>query len=95
MLSQVAQWRGGELQVVVALLFVLQRAQYTFAKPGYPVHLSRPVGGLRVFSQLVNIDTYLTPYLKRAGVNDVCCWCALGTWSSFNNANYEAQFMGE
>jgi len=48
-----------------------------------------------MFSQLVNIDTYLTPYLKCAGVNDVGCWCALCTWSSFNNANYEAQFMGE
>ena len=95
MLSQVAQWSGGELQVVVALLFVLQRAQYLFAKFGYPVDLSRLVGGLRVFSQLVNIDSYLTPYLKRAGINDVCCWCALRAWSSFNNANYEAQLMGE
>jgi hypothetical protein len=90
MLGQIAQWSGGELQVVVALLFVLQRAQYTLAKSGYPVHFSRPVGGLRVFSHLVNIDTDLTPYLKRAGVNHVCCWCALCTWSSFNNANCEA-----
>jgi hypothetical protein len=48
-----------------------------------------------MFSQLVNIDSYLTPYLKRAGINDVCCWCALCAWSSFNNANYEAQLMGD
>jgi hypothetical protein len=59
------------------------------------VHLSRLVGGLRVHSQLVNIYAYLTPYLKCAGIDDVCCWCALCTWSSFNNANDEAQFMGE
>jgi hypothetical protein len=95
MLSKVAQWCGGELQVVVALLLVLQRAQYTFAKPGHPVHLSRSVGGLRMFSELVNIDSYLTPYLKCAGINDMCCWRPLCAWSSFNNANGETQFMGE
>jgi hypothetical protein len=48
-----------------------------------------------MFSQLVYIDTDLAPYFECTRINHVRCWCVLCAWSSFDNANYDAQFMGE
>jgi hypothetical protein len=36
---------------------------------------------------VINVNAYLPPHLKRAGINDMGCGCALWTFAPFDNAN--------
>jgi hypothetical protein len=38
-------------------------------------------------TQVINVNAYLPPHLKRAGINDMGCGCALWTFAPFDNAN--------
>jgi hypothetical protein len=37
-------------------------------------------------TQVINVDPYLSPHLKRAGINDMGGWSALWTFASVNDA---------